>query len=160
MRRKRSNRDAPEHAWPLALRMLGRRDYSVAELNRKLGEKGVDPDQVRQIVERCLAYGYLDDTRYAQQRARGMMRQGRAVGARILADLRQRGIDEATAESALEQARCEQSDAEVLDELLARRFPDFDYAEAGERERRRVVHFLQRRGFPLGCILEKLTEKG
>ena len=160
MRGKRTNRDASRDSWPLALRMLGRRDYSVAELSRKLGEKGIDPDQVRQIVERCLAYGYLDDARYAEQRARGMMRQGRAVGARILADLRQRGIDEATAESALEQARCEQNDADVLVELLEQRFPNFDYATAGERERRRVVHFLQRRGFPLGCILEKLTEKG
>jgi len=159
--RTKSNKPAPAgEPWLVALRMLGRRDYSVAELSRRLQEKGVDRGRVREVVGRCLDCGYLDDARYAAQRARGMMREGRAVGPRILADLRHKGIDEATAEAALEQARREHSDTDVLARILERRFPDFDYAGASERERRRVVHFLQRKGFPLNCIFEKLTEKG
>lgn len=160
MRGKRNNQVAPKDPWALTLRMLGRRDYSIAELSQRLERKGVERGQVREMVARCLDYGYLDDARYAAQRARSLMRQGRAVGRRVMADLRQKGIDEATAESALEQARREQSDTEVLDQLLERRFPGFDFTNASEREQRRVIHFLQRRGFPLGCIFEKLTEKG
>ena len=160
MRTKRNKPAAAGDPWPLALRMLGRRDYSVAELSRRLQERGVDRDRVREVVDRCLDCGYLDDARYAAQRARELMREGRAVGPRILADLRHKGIDTATAETALEQARQEHSDTEVLARILERRFPDLDYAGATERERRRVVHYLQRKGFPLNCIFEKLTEKG
>ncbi len=146
--------------WALVLRMLNRRDYSVAELRRRLTQKEIAPDQIETLLERCLELRYLDDARYAEQRARSLMRLGRGVGSRILLDLRQRGIDEATARQALEQARQELSDDAVLEELLERRFPQFDYAVATDRERRRVIHFLQRRGFPLNHILNKLTEKG
>jgi len=152
--------EPPRDPWALVLRMLNRRDYSVAELSRRLQQKQVPPDQVESLVERCLEFGYLDDARYAEQRARSLMRQGRAVGPRILVDLKQRGVDETTARAALEQARQELSDSDVLDELTERRFPQFDYGKADDRERRRVIHFLQRRGFPLNHILNKLTEKG
>jgi len=35
----------------------------------------------------------------------------------------------------------------------ARRFPDFSWAAADDRERRRVTHYFQRRGFPLALVL-------
>lgn len=152
--------EPPRDPWVLALRMLNRRDYSVVELRRRLQQRQVPPDQIESLVERCLKLGYLDDARYAEQRARSLMRQGRAVGPRILSDLKQRGVDKTTARDALEQARQELNETDVLDELIERRFPQFDYAQAEDRERRRVVHFLQRRGFPLNHILKKLTEKG
>jgi SOS response regulatory protein OraA/RecX len=43
---------------------------------------------------------------------------------------------------------------------LQRRFPDFNYSSAPAKERRRVVHFLQRRGFAIGRIMDQLTRKG
>jgi len=144
----------------LALRMLNRRDYSCAELAGRLADRNIEADRVEAVIKRCLDLGYLDDQRYAAQRARSLMRQGRAVGRRILLDLRRHGIDEATAVQALQQARDEQSDSDVLDELLERRFSGFDYTASTEKERRRIIHYLQRRGFALECILEKLTEKG
>jgi regulatory protein len=140
--------------------MLNRRDFSVAELTRRLAGKDLAPDQVKAVIDRCLELGYLDDARYAVQRARSLMRQGRAVGVRILIDLRRSGIDESTAQQALEQARTEQSDADVLGELIERRFPLFDFGASTDKERRRIVQFLLRRGFPLDSILKKLTEKG
>ena len=156
----RSRTTEPGDPWALVLRMLNRRDYSIVELRRRLQQRQVSPGQIERVVQRCLELGYLDDARYATQRARSLMRQNRAVGPRILRDLKQRGIDQVTAQAALEEARQEQSDADVLDELIERRFFQFDYATADEREKRRVIHFLQRRGFALHQILEKLTEKG
>jgi SOS response regulatory protein OraA/RecX len=43
---------------------------------------------------------------------------------------------------------------------MDRRFPDFDYDSASLKERRRVVHYLQRRGYPLSRIMDQLTRKG
>jgi regulatory protein len=146
--------------WSAALRWLTRRDYSHAELRQRLLDKGFDPTGIEKALQRCLEHGYLDDARYARNRAASLMAQGRAVGPRILADLRQHGIDEDLACQALELARAACDEDELLRQLLGRRFPAFDYDSAPAKERRRVVHFLQRRGFPLGRIMAQLTRKG
>ena len=146
--------------WPTILRLLTGRDYSQAELRRRLLEKGFDPLRVDETLQRCLELGYLDDARYALHRATSLMTQGRAVGPRILADLRQRGVSEEVACHALDKARETCNEEELLRSLLQRRFPDFSYSSAPAKERRRVVHFLQRRGFSIGRIMDQLTRKG
>jgi regulatory protein len=156
-KREETGRPGP---WPTALRLLTGRDYSQAELRQRLLDKGFDPGSVDETLQRCLALGYLDDARYAISRATRLMAQGRAVGPRILADLRQHGIAEELACRALDQARAACDEGEMLRLLLERRFPGFDYDSASPKERRRVVHFLQRRGFSLGRIMAQLTRKG
>ncbi|NIW93486.1 MAG: regulatory protein RecX, partial [Phycisphaerae bacterium] len=69
-------------------RILSRRDYSCFELRNKLIEKGFGSEQVEETLKRCLELGYLNDERFATNRATSLMRQGRAVGYRVLQDLR------------------------------------------------------------------------
>ncbi len=154
---KKSDRSDP---WTTALRLLTGRDYSLIELRQRLIARAYEPDKVEATLQRCLDLGYLDDNRYAASRARSLMSQGRAVGRRILMDLKQRGISDEIALEALEQARQECSDEQLLQSLVARRFPDFDYNSAPAKERRRVIHFLQRRGFTLDGIMKQLKQKG
>jgi regulatory protein len=139
---------------------LSRRDYSREGLRRRLLDKGFDPADVDRALQRCEQLDYLDDARFAGNRARQLMAQGRAVGPRILADLRQHGIAEEVAARALDQARAAHDETELLGALLERRFPGFDYDTAADREKRRVIHFLQRRGFPIDRIMAQLTRKG
>ena len=146
--------------WPAALRILTRRDYSQSELRQRLRDKGYEPDRIDQAVQRCLDLGYVDDARYALNRATSLMNQGRAVGKKVLLDLRQHGVSEELACQALEKAREACDERQLLESLLERRFPDFNYNSASAKERRRVVHFLQRRGFPIGRIMDQLTRKG
>ena len=146
--------------WPKALRLLSSRDYSQAELRRRLLDKGFDPTRIDAALQRCLELGYLDDARYALNRATSQMTQGRAVGPRIILDLKQRGISEELACEALDKAREACNEEQLLASLLQRRFPDFNYNSAPAKERRRVVHFLQRRGFNIGQIMDQLTRKG
>lgn len=160
---KVANRFGPQDnsgTWAVALRLLTRRDYSREELHRRLLDKGFETAEIDRALQRCLELGYLDDARYACNRAAQLMAQGRAVGPRILADLRQHGIAEELAETALAQARAAYDENELLGTLLERRFPAFDYDSAPAKERRRIVHFFQRRGFSLGRIMAQLTRKG
>ena len=142
------------------LRLLTGRDYSKAELRRRLLDKGFAATRIDDALQRCIELGYLDDARYALNRATSLMTQGRGVGSRILLDLKQRGVSNEVACQALEQARELYDEEELLKTLLQRRFPDFNYSSAPAKERRRVVHFLQRRGFPIGGIMDQLTRKG
>ena len=146
--------------WPAALRILTRRDYSQKELLKRLQDKGFEQTRIDDALQRCIELGYLDDSRYALNRATSLMNQGRAVSQRILLDLRQHGISEEIACRALAKARETCDEEQILASLLERRFSDFNYNSASARERRRVVHFLQRRGFTISQIMDQLTRKG
>jgi regulatory protein len=155
--RQKADRTDP---WPTALRLLTGRDYSQTELRRRLLNKGFAEKRIDAALQRCLELGYLNDARYALNRATSLMTRGRAVGPRILLDLKQRGVSNELACQALEQVRELCDEEELLRSLLQRRFPDFNYNSAPAKEKRRVVHFLQRRGFSISCIMDQLTRKG
>ncbi|MBI5562679.1 MAG: regulatory protein RecX [Deltaproteobacteria bacterium] len=48
-----------------ALRLLGLRPHSIAELTAKLRRKGFGPDEAAGTIERLLDAGYLNDERFA-----------------------------------------------------------------------------------------------
>ncbi len=139
-----------------ALRLLTGRDRSRAELSAKLQQLGFSASDIDAAISKCHEYNYLDDQRYAIERARALLRSGRGVGRKILYDLRRRGIAEATAQRALEIAEQEIEPGQQLVEQLERRFPGFDYETADERERRRIISYFQRRGYALGAIFQTL----
>jgi regulatory protein len=136
-----------------ALRLLARHSRSEYELHHRLLVKGFAPPDVAKALERCRALGYLDDERFALERSRRLLREGKAVGWRLQADLRQRGIAEDLAHSTTETAGRELPVQQVLANLLTRRFPTFDFRRSEDREKRRVLDYLLRRGFSRGMIL-------
>ncbi|MFK5927225.1 MAG: regulatory protein RecX [Desulfuromusa sp.] len=139
-----------------ALRLLTRRDRSETELRQKLEQFGFSLPAIETAIEKCREYNYLNDDRYATERARSFMRTGRGVGLKIMLDLRRRGIDENIVQQAMESAEAEFSTDQILRDQLSRRFPSFHYASADNRERRRVISFFQRRGFALEEIFQVL----
>ncbi len=103
-----------------ALHYLGRFSTSEANLKavlirkiRRRNESFAAPSDeqmawVRDVVEKCVRYGYVDDSRYALQRAESMLRRGKPVRM-ITMDLKQKGISETTIASALEGLQQEAS---------------------------------------------------
>jgi regulatory protein len=146
-------------AFPAALRLLSVRDMSEAELDRRLRRKGYPEAAVASAMDRCRELGYLDDARFARERSRALLRSGRAVGRRLLADLIQRGVEETVARAAVEEAETEFDPQALLADTLARRFPAFCFGEAGDREKKRVVDYFLRRGFSLAEVLTFLKEE-
>jgi regulatory protein len=142
-----------------ALRLLTGRDRSEAELSAKLRQLGFSASEIETAIEKCREYNYLDDQRYARERAKSLLRNGKGVGRKVLLDLRRKGIDEVTAVQALEAANEEFASDQLLRDQLQRRFPEFDYQTAEERQRRRVISFLQRRGFTLGEIFSVIKHQ-
>jgi regulatory protein len=145
-------------AFSVALRLLGRCDRSEAQLRDKLKQRGFSDRTIATTIERCYDYRYLDDHRYALGRARTLMRNGKGVGRRILVDLRQRGIADDLAQAALDEVSSEFNLKDLFMQELARRFPDVCYASATANERRRLISYFQRRGFPLGDIFTWLQQ--
>jgi regulatory protein len=151
-----TNRMKTPDSFAAALRLLTTRERSERELAEGLQRKGFDETTCRETLARCRALGYLDDARFARCRARQLLESGRAVGKRLLLDLRQHGIAEEQARQTLAELEQETDQDAVLAELLQRRFPRFDYHGADDRERRRVIHYFLRRGFDLAVVLERI----
>jgi len=154
----RNSRSTASNPRATALRLLTGRDHSEAELQRKLLQLGFSAEEAEEARQYCREYGYLNDQRYALERARMLMRNGRGVGAKVLLDLRKRGIDEQSAQTALEQASEEFDPHALLRQQLNRKFPGFNYHQAEDKMKRRVVSYFQRRGYHLDQIFSILHE--
>jgi regulatory protein len=139
-----------------ALDILSRRDQSEAELALKLRRKGIGDEEVETIVARLRELGYLNDRRLAGRIAESALADGKMVGLRLSRELLRRGIPRDLAAEATALAAEGHDMREAVRELLAGKFPSFDPAAADVREKRRLIGWFQRRGYPLSAILEAL----
>jgi regulatory protein len=156
--RKTNRKSNASDPFAVALRLLTGRDFSTSELRKRLENRGFDEAATASAIQRCLEAGYLDDQRYAHHLAGRLVSSGQAVGPRARLELRRHGIEGELAEEALSAASAKTDPAEVLTELLQRRWPGYDDRSADEKLRRRIVAWFQRRGFPLGLIFTVLKK--
>jgi regulatory protein len=145
-------------AFNAALRLLKTRERSEKELTSRLQRKGFDGGEISSAIDRCRDYGYVDDARFARCKARQLLSCGRAVGGRLRRELQLAGVGEELAEHTLAELKEDFNEETLLAELLDRRFASFDYTQADDREKRRVVNYFLRRGFALAAILEQLKK--
>jgi regulatory protein len=140
----------------LALRLLGRRDYTAAELRQKLIDRETAPDDADAVIAQLTADGLVDDRRAAAAHVRtaaGLKLRGRG---RIARELAARGVDAEVAGEAL-GALPPDTDAEAIARILARkRLP----ARLDPAERRRIFQHLLRRGFSADAIARALRDRG
>lgn len=133
---------SPEATYSRALRLLGRREHSRQELQRKLAVRGVEPTDIDQTLRRLDERGFQSDDRFAGMLVRSRIAQGHGP-VRILAELRQHGLSDEQARRAIDS---EAPDWTALAARVCRRRfagPPTDYAERVKR-----ANFLARRGFP------------
>ena len=129
-----------------ALYLLGLRDYACKELEQKLYTEA-PPETAAAVVERLRRVGLLDDRRYAARLARSLSEGKHYPRRRIEQELRRRGIDPLTAQSAAEEVDGE--DYEQALALLQKKY----YNKLNDPDsRRRVTAALARRGFSCGAI--------
>lgn len=140
-------------AYAVAVRLLGARDHSSAELTRKLGQRDFDETAIAAALSELRAANYLDDERFARALAEQRMSRGNGPNA-IRARLRERGIDGGLADEAIEALGADW--VERAGEALASRFDASAIAEDEPRVRAKIARFLQGRGFSPGDALRAL----
>jgi regulatory protein len=145
-----------QRAFIYALRTLTRRDHSEAELRRKMTVREFPADVADQTIGRLKEAGYLDDRKYALNWAESAIRNGRGYGYRVRFELSRRGIAEDLAAEVMAQVSADYGEMDTLKALVLKKFPGFDPSSADERQRRRMIGYLQRRGFSLTAILQTM----
>jgi regulatory protein len=136
-----------------ALRALARREYSRAELARKLGGGGGSTAEIEVLLDEFESSGWLSDERFAGGAAR--QREGRYSQRYIVEDLKARGVAGDTAREAV--SALEQDDYATALALWRQRFGK---APANQKEKARQVRFLQSRGFALQIVFRVLRDHG
>jgi len=140
-----------------SLRVLALRDHAEAELSRKLKEKGYREEEIEETVARLKQLGYIDDARFARSFASSALRNGRGYGSRLKLELARRGVAAGIVAEVLGEISQEFSEGELLAGVMARRYAGFDPESATDKEKRKVVGYLQRKGFSLSAIFAQLN---
>lgn len=155
LRRAASFREARDRA----LDYLSHRERTRHELERYLRRKGYEEPVVARVMERCEELDYLDDRRFAEGWVRDRIRLKPRGRIRLRAELRKKGVDADDAEAAIERVFREAgvTERELLERAARKRWRA-RRSEDPETVRRRLVGYLQRRGFPFAEIRRVVDE--
>jgi regulatory protein len=139
-----------------ALGLLGRRDYTVAELTQTLVFRGYSQDEVDALVRDLVADRTLDDRRIAVAFARTASIVKHRGRVRIRRELEARGIAPAIAKDVVADLP-QDDEAAAIERLLTRQRVTRRPPAA---ERRRLFQQLLRRGFPADAIAAAFKKRG
>lgn len=137
-----------------AIRLLARREYSRAELERRLVAKGHAADVIDEALSALAGEGLQSDTRFAEVFVRSRIMRGQGP-IKIRAGLGERGIDPELVRMALDVSSHDEVDWFALAcDAVAKRFatPADDLRGRAQRER-----FLAGRGFDFDQVRHALA---
>ncbi len=142
-------RDHRRNAFALILTKLGRRDHTEKELARALAAKEFPEAAIESALNRAKREGLVDDVRLANNLARMTARTGKRGPRRVIATLRQKGIDAETAQAAAKAAFATSDDAGANLLRFTARLLERAKGETLKEKRIKVLRSLLGRGFEL-----------
>lgn len=140
-----------------AYRLLAARPRSKYEISKRLSEKQYPTFIIKRVLEKCESLGYLDDREFARQFARTRLLR-RPAGRRVLEqELRQRGIADPVIAAVMNEVYEEATETELACALVKRRMKSLKDLPV-DRAKRRLVSFLQTRGFTWDVIEQAIND--
>ncbi|MEX0638952.1 MAG: regulatory protein RecX [Balneolaceae bacterium] len=140
------------------LRLLGRRDHTVAELIRKAARKGYTTASCQESVDELTAEGLLDDARFAINYAEEKSRTKRWGPKKIRAGLLKKGVQPEIANSALREIEDGLELIQNCVDLVERRRQHF-YRESDHFKRKqKIVAWLRQKGYRSDTIRKALPQ--
>lgn len=147
-------RDLVEFAYERSLGYLSYRPRSEQEVRRYLERKAVDPAVIEQVIERLVRVRLLDDAAFAEfwvENREAFRPRGEWA---LQGELRQKGVAAEVIEAALSDLDAESSAMRASEQAM-RRYAKLDY----EVFMRRMMGFLQRRGFAYGVARQVARQR-
>jgi regulatory protein len=143
-----ARRVAPRPIYDQALRLLEFRPRSVAELRKRLLQKGGDSVEVDRVIDRLREQKLLDDVSFAREFARMRITGAGSSRHRIVQELRRKGVAGAIADEAVAglQEREGIDPLDAVHKVAEKKWRAMSGLDDLTR-RRRLYAFLARRGF-------------
>lgn len=142
-----------------ALRILGRRDHSSRELERKLKQRGYKCDDIQKVLAECRHFNYLDDRKYAFSQIHYLRDKGYGTH-RIRQTLKTKGISPDLIAEAIE-AKCNEIDQfrDCRRALAKKRRQSGMEGLVSAEDKKRLYRFLYQRGYPPAIIQQAMDEQ-
>lgn len=140
-----------------ALRLLGRREHSVAELRRKLQQRGFSADTIDEVLADCRRLGYVDDDRFARLYSKQLRRRGYGR-LRIEQMLNSKGLSAARVADCVADHCAEAGQIEDCRRVLHKKLQTVSEEATAPRTEARLYRFLMQRGFASAVIRQVLDE--
>jgi len=142
----------------VALRMLARRPYSIAELRQALEKKYPEGGKVAEAITRLRELGYLDDRKFAEQYASSLA-HNRAFGPhRLRRELKAKLVNHQEIEPAVERVYQEISAQVLLQQALEKKLRTLRLPLTRSRFQS-LCQSLMRRGFNAGDIIKAVRAR-
>ena len=151
-----------DRCYAAALRLLGYRFRSEAELRKRLREKEHDPDAIEDALARLKTEGWIDDARFARILADSRSRKG--IGPkRVSLELRRFGVEDTVAGAAVRGTDPEMAEGD-LSALVRKRLRILGRGhDAGwapdESDRKKILAYLLRQGYEYGAAASALAHE-
>ena len=151
LRREIEQGEVQQEAFDHATRLLGMRMQSERELRTKLGRKDYGAAVIDAVIENLKRLNYVDDAKFAASRAADQANVKRHGKVRAVQELMKSGVSRPLAEKATAAAYADVDPKAAAVELATKRLPGLRRLDA-ETAKRRLVGFLQRRGFDFETV--------
>ncbi len=142
--------DTPTAVRRVAMDLLARREHSVLELQRKLRQRGAEPELIESELQKLQDEGLLSEQRYLESyiRSRGLSGRGPV---RIREELDRRGLNRQDIDCALDEADVDWQ--EQMQDLWQRKFGE---KPVDQKTWAKQARFLVYRGYPLDWVQKLL----
>lgn len=139
------------------VRLIAQRPRTVAEVRRRLAEKGFPPEVARAALSQAQEAGLVDDALFARLYAEDRLLSRPCSRQLVAKELRDRGVDAALAEEMARAALPHLTEDDLARRALAARLPLWQGLPR-QTAQWRAASFLIRRGFSLALAREIVDE--
>jgi len=146
-----------------ALRLLNYRFRSVAEMERKLRDRGFASDEIAEEIERLTAERWLDDRRFAREYALSKLR-ARKGARKIEMELQRFGVAKSLIREALSDAGEEEDESIHLAELCRKKASQIVARHGAshlreDRGRKKLVAYLLSQGYDPSAVYDAVDRE-
>jgi len=126
-----------------AMHLLNEMARTEEQLRQKLKQNGYPEDVIDSAVAYVKSFGYINDEAYIRNFVES--RKGKKSRREIYALLGQKGLNQETVETVLDEMYEEHSDQEAIREILRKKH--WDSEESDIKEKQKIYAYLVRKGF-------------
>lgn len=126
-----------------AMHLLNEMTRTEAQLRQKLKQNGYPEDVIDGAVAYVKSFGYINDEAYIRNFVES--RKGKKSRREIYALLGQKGLNQETVETVLDEMYEEHSEQEAIREILRKKH--WDSEESDIKEKQKIYAYLVRKGF-------------
>lgn len=144
--------------WAYSLKLLGGRALSAGEVRQKLARRAEKESDVELTIGKLREYGYLNDTRFAENYA-AWRKDNEGFGRmRVLRDLRQRRVAPTVADAAVQGVFEGTDEVAQIEAFLERKYRNVDLPELLRDDKKLQSAFRRLRyaGFSSGASISVL----